>query len=313
MTVLACTHESGCEPPWLRDARSNLLCSVLMRLSALHITDFNTGLHGLLDRRLFNWINNGDGRIEAVRFPKLFSSGEGLYDGGYDAERQRGLQDFLRVSGPVPDAYSKWLSEQAQAVDAEKQRRITDIANVQVFRIGMCVRAVGLQKAKQLNGQLGVITSIRDGDRRGVIFERYGVRAVKIQNIRPVALTCVTVGSGSSTIVPSATARSAGGEDLPMTADFRAAIAWAEKGGFVRPDILARVKFVKAPVSMSSPPCGDIMVPESSRNKHLRLIARMRPPCVGCGTVDLTSMKGWSCREWLLSGICEPCQRAFLA
>ena len=262
---------------------------------------------GFGPRVLFNWINNGDGRIETVRFPTLFSSGEGLYDGGYDADWQRGPRDFLRVSGPFPEAYSKWLSEQAQAVDAEKQRRITDIAKLQVFRIGMCVRAVDLQKARHLNGQLGVITSKR-AERRGVIFES-GVKAVKTRNLSPVALTCVSSDRCVS-FLDKPTTRSAGGEAY---GDFRAALAWVEEAGLHRPDILARVKFLKASVSTSSPACGDIMVPENSRNKHLRLIARMRPPCVGDGTVNLASMKGRSCREWLVSGLCDQCQRAFFA
>ncbi|MBJ77132.1 MAG: hypothetical protein CMJ98_08970 [Planctomycetes bacterium] len=314
-TVLACTHESGEEPPWLRDARSNLLGSALVCLSALHIADEQmlglTALHGLLDRRLFNWINNGDGRIEVVLFPTLFSAGESLYDGGCDADWQRGVRDFLRVSGPFPEAYSKWLSEQAQAVDAEKQRRITDIASLQAFRIGMCVRAVGLQTARHLNGQLGVITSKR-GERRGVIFES-GVKAVKTQNLSPVALTCVAVGRCED----KPTARSACGEasqarTSARTGDFRAALAWAEAEGFDRPDILARVRFLKKSREMM-PSCGDTMVPEKSRNKQLRLMARLRPPCVGVGAVDLATLKGQSCREWLVSGLCGPCQQAFLA
>jgi hypothetical protein len=217
------------------------------------------------------------------------------------------------VSGPFPEAYSKWLSEQAQAVDAEKQRRITDIASQQAFRIGMCVRAVGLQKARHLNGQLGVITSKR-GERRGVIFES-GVKAVKALNLRPVALECVAVGRCED----KPTARSAGGaasqaRTSARAGDFRAALAWAEEEGFDRPDILARVRFLKkSRWTEMTPSCGDTMVPEKSRNKQLRLMARLRPPCVGVGTVDLATLKGQSCREWLVSGLCGPCQQAFLA
>ena len=49
--------------------------------------------------------------------------------------------------------------------------------------------------------------------------ERYGVKAVKIQNLRPMALTYVDVGSGPFTIEPSTTTRSAAGEFLTMTGD----------------------------------------------------------------------------------------------
>lgn len=314
-TVLACFQENGNEPPWLRDIRSNLLGSALVCLSALHLADNHMYgiaiLHGLLDRRLFNWLHNGDSRIEAVRFPTLFTANEDLYDGGCDAEWQFGLRDFLQASGPSTGAYSKWLSERAQAVDAEKQKRTTDIASTHTLRIGMCVRAVGLQKATHLNGKLGVITS-KLGERRGVIFDDQlcGIKAVKTRNIRLVTLECVAVDSGGCVDEP--TSRCSG---MEADGDFRAARAWAEETGCDRPDIQARVEFLKEFVSMSSPApaCGDIMVPQRARNKHLRLIEWLRPPCVGDGKVDLASMKGRSRREWLLSGLCEQCQRAFFA
>ena len=315
-TVLASTQESGVEEPWLRDARSNLLGSVLVYLSTLDITDDMmlgvTALHGLLERRIFNWINNGDGSIEAVLFPTLFANG-GEYDGGFDADWQHSVQNFLRVSGPFPEDYKKWLDDKAFQVTIAKEKRIIYIAGLQVFRIGQCVRAEGLRTATQLNIQLGVITHVL-GNRRAVIFPDIdGVKAVKISNLRPVSLVTAPVDRNSRNyqmVEPKTATWSSGGEAL---GNFRDAVAWAKKEEFDRADVLARVSFLKQSVGGVVIPCGDVMVPEEFRTKHLRMLAKLRPPCVGTSVVNLNTLSTeQSRREWLVSGLCKACQEAFL-
>ncbi len=319
-TVLASTQESGVEEPWLRDARSNLLGSVLVCLSTLDLTDDQmlgaTALHGLLERRIFNWINKGDGRIETHLFPMLFSTGASLYDGGFDADWQHSVNNFIRVSGPFPEDYKKWLEDKAFQVTIAKEKRIIDIAGLQVFRIGQCVRAEGLRTATQLNNQLGVITNVL-GNRRAVIFPDIdGVKAVKISNMCPVSLVSVPVDRNSRNsqiyqMVESKKATwSSGGEAL---GNFRDAVSWAEEEGFDRADVLARVSFLKQAVGGVMLPCGIALVPEDLRTNHLRLLTVLRRPCVGTCVVNLNTLSTeQSRREWLVSGLCKACQEAFL-
>ena len=316
-TVLASTQESGVEEPWLRDARSNLLGSVLVYLSTLDITDDMmlgvTALHGLLERRIFNWINKGDGRTEAHQFPTLFANG-GEYDGGFDADWQHSVNNFIRVSGPFPEDYKKWLEDKAKAVSAEKEKRIIDIAGLQVFRIGQCVRAGGLQTATQLNHQLGVITNVL-GQRRAVIFPNIGdsVKAVNISNLRPLSLVSAPVDGNYQMVGPKKLTWSSGGEALSPSGSFRDAISWAEEEGLDRADVLARVSILKRSVGGFVILCGDVLVKEELRTKHLRMLAKLCPPCVGTSVVDLTTLSTeQSRREWLVSGLCKACQEAFL-
>ena len=307
----------------MRDARSNLLGLVIVCLSTLDLTDDQmlgaTALHGLLERRILNWIHKGDGRIEAVQFPTLFANG-GEYDGGFDADCQHSVQNFLRVSGQsFPEDYKKWLEDKAFQVTIAKEKRIIDIAGLQVFRIGQCVRAEGLRTATQLNNQLGVITDIL-GNRRAVIFPDIGgVKAVKISNLRPASLVRAPVDRNSRNsqdyqmVEPKTATWSSGEEALSPSGNFRDAVAWAKEEGFDRADVLARVSFLKQSVGGVVIPCGDVMVPEEFRTKHLRMLAKLRPPCVGTSVVKLNTLSTeQSRREWLVSGLCKACQEAFL-
>ncbi len=66
---------------------------------------------------------------------------------------------------------------------------------------------------------------------------------------------------------------------------------------------------------------GAAAVRRDQRDKHLKLIAKLRPPCVGTGDVDFAMMAGHvkgiaggkparGLREWVVSGSCYACQRA---
>ena len=89
--------------------------------------------------------------------------------------------------------------------------------------------------------------------------------------------------------------------------------------------ILARVRLVKKHVAkgrLPTPRCGDLLVPTSVQDAHLRLIKKLQPPCVASGFVAFGLMtahsqtKGTvpqSMREWLTCGLCWHCQRAIFA
>ena len=98
----------------------------------------------------------------------------------------------------------------------------------------------------------------------------------------------------------------------------RSAAFWAEKNGYDRPDIVARISFLKKHLDAGTSPtlcCGEVMVPQDQWDKSMRLSDQLCPPCVGDGAVDFSmfgagdNVKRARCfREWLVSGLCCACQ-----
>ena len=334
-TIIACADCSddggnNFEPPALRDARCRLLATTI----ACHMTQgaaddklSNSGiklLHGLLERRLLNWHSQGSAGQQDVT-EELF--GEEIYDGGRDsAPGQLTIADWVSATD-ISAAHEDWLTGKAKEVHAEKQRRIQDVVQFEPFPIGLRVRITGLQKATRLNGQCGVITR-KLGERRGVIFEEasLGTKAVKVKNLTSTSLVCVRgeeEGSEDDDSVRSSSLPSqASSKEIRHL--LRELVSWSETKRFDRPDIAARLTFLKDKLAKGETPaprCGDMMVPRRQRDRHLKLIAKLQPPCVGTGEVDFFTMVGHTkggaagepargLREWVVSGSCYACQRA---
>ena len=334
-TVIACADcadygGNDFEPPALRDARCRLLATTIachMVEVVAHDSLSNAGiklLHGLLERRLLNWYSHGHAGQQHF-IEKLF--GEEIYDGGRDsASGQLTIADWVS-SADISAEHEDWLAGKAKEVHAEKQRRIQDVLELEHFPIGLRVRITGLQKATRLNGQCGVITR-KLGERRGVIFEEafLGTKSVKVKNLTATVLVCVRgeeEGSedDDSVLSSSAPPQASSKEILHL---LRELVSWFETKRFDRPDIAARLSYLKDKLAKGETPaprCGDMMVPRRQRDRHLKLIAKLQPPCVGTGEVDFFMMAGHTkgsagrepargLREWVVSGSCYACQRA---
>ena len=121
-TYISCVQERGSrESPALRDARSQLLCKTIMSLcmnksqikamKEEEITFALMGLHGLLERRLFNWLNRGN--LEAQPFE--LTNNETPYDLGFDEPLQLCLEDFARMRN-CSEERKRWLAKTAVLV-----------------------------------------------------------------------------------------------------------------------------------------------------------------------------------------------------
>jgi hypothetical protein len=292
-----------------------LLCKNKSQIKAMkedEVTFALMGLHGLLERRLFNWLNRG--RLEAQLFE--LTNNETPYDPGFDEPLQLCLEDFARVRS-CSEERKRWLAKTAVLVQEEKEVRIYDLVTMERYCVGTYVRVQGLTKTTTLNGQRGVITN-KLGERRGVILDdpKHGSKAIKKENLVPAC----------SVIDNPKMYQNACDYDPPMECEqlenvrdhMRSAAFWAEKNGYDRPDIIARISFLKKHLDAGTSPalcCGEAMVPQDQWDKPMRLSDRLRLQCVGDGTVDFSTfgagdnVKRARCfREWLVSGLCCACQ-----
>ena len=313
-TAMACTHDAGApETPMLRDARSHVLATTIACLMTKAETDKLaaqglTLLHGLLERRLMNWLAQGAADVEG-----LFGDPQ-VYDDGTDATMQLTIEEFLLTS-PCSEAHDAWLRRKCARVQTEKQSRISDVLHCEALQLGMYVKVTGLKQETHLNGKCGVITTKR-GERMGVIFEdeAFGTKAVKKQNLANASLVCVP-----------APCQPCKEEETPKTGGnlldhMWGLVSYARKHEYDRrADVLARVKLLAEHIAQGTPPtarCGDMMVHWKKMDKHLRLIKKLQPPCVATGNVDFhllisgAKVPSPAMREWLTSGLCWYCQRA---
>ena len=199
-TYVSCVQErANLETPPLRDARSQLLCKTIMSL-CMNKSQINEetmkedeltfalmGLHGLLERRLFNWLNNGTPETELL----ALTNNETPYDPGVDEPLQLCLEDFARERS-CSEERKRWLAKIAVLVQEEKEARVYDFVTMERHCVGTYVRVEGLTKTAALNGQRGVITK-KLGERRGVILDdpKHGVKAIQKQHLVPVACLAI--------------------------------------------------------------------------------------------------------------------------
>ena len=180
------------------------------------------------------------------------------------------------------------------------------------------MRVQGLTINATFNGQRGAIAK-KLGERRGVILDdpKHGLKAIKKENLVPAA--CVVVDNPKIYHNVCDYDPPDECEQLETVRDHMRSVAfWAEKSGYDRPDIVARVSFLKEHVTVGTTPaprCGETMVAPDQWDKLLRLSDRLRPLCVGDGAVDFSlfgagdnGRRAKCFREWLVSGLCHMCQ-----
>ena len=323
---VSCAQEQGSpESPALRDARSQLLCKTIVSLcmnkskvneEAMKEEDLSfalVGLHGLLERRLFNWLNNGTPETELL----ALANSETPYDPGFDEPLQLCLEDFARERS-CSEERKHWLAKTAVLVQQEKEARVYDLVTMERHCVGTYVRVEGLTKTAALNGQRCVITK-KLGERRGVILDdpKHGVKAIQKQHLVPVAclaIACPKVYKNACDHGPPDDC-----EQVETIRDhMRSAALWAQNSGYHRTDIAARASFLKKHIvagTTPAPRCGDAMAPRDQWDELMRLSDQLRPPCVGDGAVNFSmfgagdNVKRARCfREWLVSGLCHMCQ-----
>ena len=91
------------------------------------------GLHGLLERRLFNWLNNGTPETELL----ALTNNETPYDPGFDEPLQLCLEDFARERS-CSEERKRWLAKPAVLVQEEKEARIYDLVTMERYCVGTC-------------------------------------------------------------------------------------------------------------------------------------------------------------------------------
>ena len=302
LCLAACAHywenNEKPEPPNLRDARADLMARCTFVLPLEHAS-FPV-LQSLLQRRVFNWLNEGD--EEVVLFPSLLVGG---YDAGYDCSAPKPLEEYIHAlasRGDDEDASGRltWLHQRSKQVIEEMHRRLHDVHAGEPFRVGARIAAHGLIKEKY-NGQKGTLTCKR-GSRWAVLFDNKSdtPKALKPSNLTPLILTslrcdqCSNEPTAVEFVLASLICTAQGMAcEGPQPAEIQTRMEWAWRS--------LRVGCVVAP-RCSADPClgiGYVDIADFASG-----YAPVRHNLIDCAVADTAG----KCRRYLLSGLCAKCQ-----
>ncbi len=205
-----------------------------------------------------------------------------------------------------PSEQVDWLLCADKAVSVEIFSRLSSIDDP--YHIGARVVVLGLKKATRLNGERATVTRKEQGGRYGVIFDVDGrTTAVRPAHLTP--LERVSCQARQPCQAPSTA------EERAMVLLTRASEALVGEGFARRRDIASRIEAVFVEGKFDSMECGaPKTLPPQSGGTHVEIMMAFQRArrCCGNGKVDFVALAGGggtrSMREWLLSGLCQPCQ-----